>query len=371
MASMATHALATRLRIVLVDYPDDENFTWHMRLLIYHGGGTQWVASTPDHHLQLLDLARHRILPLRSGEELPVRVRGDAYIFDEFEEGEEEALIRQAKMYAETVGFVVPGPARPAGVWRVSDTAHAQFGEVVPDEALDDEESVVIRGEVGLAYLDERWVSIERVADGDLAAWRDKKGSGPGRDKRVLGVARDPRGKRFLREEEALRHWSGAPIPDTPLQGPSVVLPFFEALTVAGLTLVAYHMNWKQKSGVGERSAVCREHFLICDQLRVEVTIDQLDLTQLVGSEFRVRRLLQIEQAVERNPRQPDFEGLEIMLTSALTPAGGAVTEKFNEWLTARQRDQAQTMKQGRLLREERAAAAKKSAAPKGAADAQ
>ena len=357
---MATHALATRYHIVLVDYPDHANFTWRMRLLIHHGGGTQWVASTPDHP------ARHRIIPLRAGEELPARVRGDAYIFDEFDDGEEEALSRQARMYAETVGFVVAGPARPAGVWRASGTAHMQFGEVVPDAALDDEESVVIRGDTGLAYLDERWVSIERVGDGDLASWKDKKGSGPGRDKRVLGLTRDPRGKRFMREEEAVRQWSGLPIPDTPLQGPSEVLAFFEALIVAGLTLIAYHMNWKSKSGVGERSAVCREHFLICDQLRVEVTIDQVDLTQLVGSEYRVRRLLQIELAVERNPKQPDFEGLEIMLTSALAPAGGAATEKFSEWLIARQRDQTQIMKQGRLLREE---SAKRSAAPKGGAD--
>ena len=366
---MATHALATRYRIVLVDYPDDANFTWHMRLLIHHGGGAQWAASTPDHHLQILDLARHRIIPFRSGEELPARARGDAYIFDEFEEGEEDGLMRQARLYAETVGFVAPAAARPAGVWRVSDTAHAMFGEVVPEEALDDEESVVTRDAVGCAYIEDRWVNIERVPDNQLATWRARKGNGPGRDKRVLGTVVDPRGKRFLREEEAARQWSGAPIADTPLQGPSVVLDFFEALMVAGLTLLAYHMNWKQKSGVGEKSAVCREHFFICEQLRVEVTIDQVDLTQLVSSEFRVRRLLQIEAAVERNPRQPDFEGLEVMLTSALNPSGGAVTEKFSEWMTARQRDQAQILKQGRLLREERAAAAKKAAGAKASAE--
>ena len=36
------------------------------------------------------------------------------------------------------------------------------------------------------------------------------------------------------------------------------------------------------------------------------------------------------------------------------------MTEKFTEWVVARQRDAAQVMKQGRLLREERAAEAKR-----------
>eukprot|EP00972_Heterocapsa_arctica_P102307 15074338-Heterocapsa_arctica.AAC.1 len=63
--------------------------------------------------------------------------------------------------------------------------------------------------------------------------------------------------------------------------------------------------------------------------------------------------------AVERNPKIPDFDGLDPMLTSAITPNGSVVTEKFTEWLKARQSDTAQVMKQGRLLREEKAAASK------------
>ena len=94
--------------------------------------------------------------------------------------------------------------------------------------------------------------------------------------------------------------------------------------------------------------------------MRLDITIDQLDPSQCVGCEYRIRRLLQIEAAVDRNPKVPDFEGLEMMLTSAVAPSGAVITDKFSEWLAGRQRDAAQSMKQGRLLREERAAEQKR-----------
>ena len=110
-----------------------------------------------------------------------------------------------------------------------------------------------------------------------------------------------------------------------------------------------------------EKAAVCREHFFLSEALRLEVQSDQLDPTQLISSVFRLRRLLQIEAAVERNPKQPDFDGLEVMMTSAVTPGGAIVTKKFNTWVTERQRETAQIMKQGRMLREEKAAESKRS----------
>ena len=52
--------------------------------------------------------------------------------------------------------------------------------------------------------------------------------------------------------------------------------------------------------------------------------------------------------------------GLDVMLTSAISPIGAVITDKFMEWVTAKQRDKAQIMKQGRLFREEQAASAKR-----------
>ena len=357
---MATHAIATRFRIVLVDYFADANFSWHMRVLLVHGGGAQWIAATPDHDLELLDLTQFRVIPLRSGERFPQRTLDNVYAFDEFEAGEEDALARSAQEYATAVGFAAAPRSRGAGTWLISDTAHSSFGETIPADAMDDEDSVVIRGAAGVAKVDEAWVTVERVEQGGEEAWRRLKATGPGRDRRIIGEVRDTRGKRFVSETDAMLRWKGTVVPDTPLQGPPVVLLFFEGLRAAGLTLLEHHADWRQKSGIHEKSAVCREHHLITEALRLEVTVDQLDITQLISAEFRVRRMLQIEMAVERSAKAPDFEGLDFMLSSTVSPSGAIVTEKFTEWLTNRQRDQAHIMKQGRLLREERVAESKK-----------
>ena len=350
---MATHALRTRYRIVLVDYFADPNFLWHMRVLLVHGGAGKWVAASPDHDLELLDLTDKRVIPLRAGERFPDRVRNQVYAFDEFEPGEEDILARAADEYAVAVGFTVVGRAAGGGVWRISDTAHEKFGEELPAAAVDDADTVISRGSAGVAKLDDVWVTIERVGDGKLDAWKLAKAVGPGRDRRLIGEQRDARGKRFITEAEAMTRWRGTPVDDTPLPGPSVTLAFFEALRTSGQTLLDHHANWVSRSGVAAKGAAAREHFLLSEGMRLEVTLDQLDPTQLVTSEFRIRRLIMIETAVERNARNPDYDGLEAMLSSSLAPSGAAVTEGFTQWLTNRQRDQAQIMKQGRMLRDE------------------
>ena len=359
MAQVAT-VVETRFRVVLVAFWEDPNVQWHMRCLLVHGGESKWVAATPDHDLELLDLAARPLIPVRSGEALPARVHGNVYVFDDFEDGEEETLLANGREYGAAVGLIKAEKNEMPGVWRVNDTSSELFGKPVPDECLMDEDSVVMRGATGLVQIDEVWRTMEKVKEESLDKWRAEKGHGPGHDNRVIGWHVNSRGKRHIREEEASELWLNRPVADSPLRGPPVAQDFFDALKVAGITLIGHHTEWRTRSGVGEKAAVTKEHFYLTEALRYDATLDQLDMTQLVGAEFRVRRLLQIEAAVSRNPRMPDFEGLDLMLTSAVAPDGGIVTEKFTEWLTSRQRDAAQIMKQGRLLREERAAEGKR-----------
>ena len=65
---------------------------------------------------------------------------------------------------------------------------------------------------------------------------------------------------------------------------------------------------------------------------------------------------MQIETAVRRSPKTPDYEGLDFHTTQVLDETGAASASSFTGWVSQRQRDEAQTLKQGRLLREERAA---------------
>ena len=80
----------------------------------------------------------------------------------------------------------------------------------------------------------------------------------------------------------------------------------------------------------------------------------------LVGCEMLVRRMIMIEMAVARNPKAPDWDGLDYIVSSRITDTGTAVAQNFNSWLPTVQRDDAQIMKQGRLLREERLAESKR-----------
>jgi len=73
------------------------------------------------------------------------------------------------------------------------------------------------------------------------------------------------------------------------------------------------------------------------------------------------RRLMQIEAATRRNPRQPDFEGLDGVLDVALDEAGSAILPRFTEWVGKQQQAEAQILKAGRQWREEQASLKKNS----------
>ena len=100
----------------------------------------------------------------------------------------------------------------------------------------------------------------------------------------------------------------------------------------------------------------CRMHTTLCEVLRWMVTTDRLNPTMLVSGEATVRDLVKLETAVARTPRQPDWDGMEILSSSALTTKGAVDTPGFNSWLRQAQKDRAFIMKQQRLLREEKAA---------------
>ena len=78
------------------------------------------------------------------------------------------------------------------------------------------------------------------------------------------------------------------------------------------------------------------------------------------------RRLLMIMRAVKRNPRAPDFEGLDSFLSTATDMTGRVVTLDFDKYISELQRNDAQITKQNRLLKEEKAEAGKRKKPPDG-----
>jgi hypothetical protein len=80
----------------------------------------------------------------------------------------------------------------------------------------------------------------------------------------------------------------------------------------------------------------------------------------VAGCELLLRRLYQIELAVRKSPKSPDFEGLEFLLETAVDASGAAVLPSIAKWLGETQHKEAFTLKQMRLWTEERAALDKK-----------
>ena len=90
------------------------------------------------------------------------------------------------------------------------------------------------------------------------------------------------------------------------------------------------------------------------------VCVDQLDPSRVVSGELTVRNILRTEAAVSRNPKQPDWEGVDIYTASAMSAKGALETPVFQPWVASIQKDRAVVMNQGRQLREENAAEQKR-----------
>ena len=120
------------------------------------------------------------------------------------------------------MGFRDEDPLPGGGRWRISDVARRDFGEIVPDQALGDPDSVVLRGMAGLVRrvedeVGDMRVAIERVPKDGEATWREAKTSSVSANPRVLPALRNSQRNSFRSEEYAIAHgalWSATvPLP--------------------------------------------------------------------------------------------------------------------------------------------------------------
>ena len=103
--------------------------------------------------------------------------------------------------------------------------------------------------------------------------------------------------------------------------------------------------------------------------MRLAHQVDQLNVPNLACFEQLVRRRIQIEMAVERNAKHPDYAGLDLVMGGPTTESGAAASKGFRDWVYKKQGERAQTLKQARLLREERHNEDKRAKGGKGSDD--
>ncbi|CAK0868029.1 unnamed protein product, partial [Prorocentrum cordatum] len=354
----------------LVRYDDDENFQWHHRVLLVKGPDQWWVWVTPDGEIAAANLGGFRVVALQRGGAFPDRYRGNIYVFDDADVDAEEMhqYYREARALGDILGY--PASAAPLARderWFVSDPTSPQYGEEVPAASVGNDEVLIRRGEVGLVLIDDVWQTAVRVeAGGSFEEWQARARGGPGRDPRIAGDERDEEKDRFMSFRASVSKMREQAIPGWPLKGKRATREACLALRDAGQEgWDEHHTTWVRRSGIPEKSNTAREHRMLCSVLRIMQQFDQLDLYNVAGVEYMVRRLKQLEAATRRNPRQPDFDGLDVVLDAAIDESGGFVLPAFDAWVGEQQRSEAAIMKAGRQWREETSASGSKDKPPK------
>ena len=99
---------------------------------------------------------------------------------------------------------------------------------------------------------------------------------------------------------------------------------------------------------------------MIFQAIHLYMTVDHCDPHRSATMEHFARRLLQIQKAVKRSPKVPDFEGLELYMNHLLDPSGAAHAPSFDAHIASVTKDEMVVLKQMRLAKEEALAKKKK-----------
>ena len=89
-------------------------------------------------------------------------------------------------------------------------------------------------------------------------------------------------------------------------------------------------MDFVHKSGLSVNSGTCRARRRLSEALQSLMQDDLLNLPSLQGVEILTRYLVQIEMAVARNPRCPDFQDLDAVVASTVNEYGGLVLPEYS-----------------------------------------
>lgn len=124
------------------------------------------------------------------------------------------------------------------------------------------------------------------------------------RDLRVLGLHHAGDRTRHLAFRDTVPLLKESPFEDWKLPAPRAAREWVSAVREGPGDLALYDSEWIRRSGAAETSAVSHIHFVLCETLRVALTYDQLDISNLMWFEISVWRVVQDETAVGRNPRR-------------------------------------------------------------------
>ena len=146
----------------------------------------------------------------------------------------------------------------------------------------------------------------------------------------------------------------GVPPESSLFDGPSALEELVTGLVQSGLEPSAYVDHFLNVSGLNIKNGLAVELRWLVFGLHLMATQDRLNLPRITTSEHFARRILQIQKATRRNPKAPDFTGLEAYTAHLGGGAAPMRTPTFDKFVMEEQKSAAFLLKQARLLREER-----------------
>ena len=346
--------------------PIDEGY-WH-HILFRRTEGTSWVTCMPDGSLGFDDLSKEaQLVPLDRNAPFPVGGR-PILAFDPAMSAETlERLRRDANrraIYAAPASATAPGPPTASdAIWLYSDPAFPLFGSEVAADLLAQPRKIRAEGSVGLvdavAGDFAGWTVMERVPTLSSAEWRREKQIGTGRDPRLLPVP-EKRPAEAILFKDAFRMMLKDPPMHPMFQGPSAFMEVSNSIVSSGLEPPGWLAEFYRTSGVNPRSSLAVAYGNAVGTIWYLVCYDHCDGGQFTAIEHICRWILQVQKAVKRNPKQPDFEGLQPYMAHIAAVSGTTLSPAFDRHMAETMKAEGSFLKSERLNREERASAEEK-----------
>ena len=348
--------------------PAHAPLTYRHKILFHQIEGSRWIVADADHEVEEDNLAGIQVIPVRRGGAFAAHVPpASIYAFDvptaqELAELRGEARALAAALGADMSSLTTHDDAK----WLVADTDSQKFGQEIAGYELGNAVTTVQLGDFALHTVNqgednEETLKLELVAISDIE-WRKQKAPGvvdsSGRETRLLGNLVNSRGVRgctFAKAVELLRPPAKAP-ESWRLRGPQVFIEFCDVVVQSGADLDVYFQTWASTSGVSENSAAFHEAKMLFEFLKAGLMVDQLDGSNCLCLERIVRRFIEIQGAVRRYPKHPDFTGLSHGRAGHLDESGGVKTVAYHEWLAEQQKIDGKMLKNAREHRDEVAA---------------
>ena len=363
--------------LIAVDPP--EPYPYFHIILLDRIDGSNWIVADPEGKVEALDLRTEQVIPLVRGHTFPDAGR-PFLAFVHLTEVMLAGLRAQSKALHLIVKAQAPlGAAGAAGTsssdsqWLFSDPARACFNQPVPVDVLADSAKVSVMDSVGVVmYLDaaddeqdeERPVSIELVSDKDRADWIRAKRQGAGRDPRLMPLQPTSRKTKVQLFSAAFQDFDHSVKPDkTRFPGPPATEVVLRSIAESGLEITAYGNEFLRLHNVPSNSATAKMYMYLLHAFQYLVCVDRLDPMHLSVAEHLSRKVLQQQKAIQRNPKNPDFTGLEEYERHAKGATGEMYAPEWDKHVSEQHRNQALIDRNQRLAAEEKQLAV--SASPK------